>query len=69
MLKAARQRVHDMLQARLPELHAVAEALVRDETLSAQQILDICARTRSATPPAVPDAAPATTSGPVAVVV
>jgi ATP-dependent Zn protease len=42
LLHKAKNRVHELLKRRLSELHAVAEALIRDETLDSSQITAIC---------------------------
>lgn len=43
MLHGAKERVRGLLQRRIAELHAVATALIRDETLDHDQISRICA--------------------------
>ena len=65
MLKEARARVQTMLGDRMEELHAVAKALIQEETLSADQILDVCERSRAASAAA---AAAAATSPPAVAV-
>lgn len=42
MLHSAKERVRELLKRRIAELHAVAAALIRDETLDHDQISRIC---------------------------
>eukprot|EP00892_Ulva_mutabilis_P004899 jgi/Ulvmu1/2781/UM140_0011.1 len=48
LLHSAKERVHELLRRRVAELHAVAAALIRDETLDHDQISRICAGVGSA---------------------
>lgn len=51
LLHSAKERVRVLLKRRVAELHAVAAALIRDETLDHDQISRICAGVGGAAAP------------------
>ena len=56
MLQSAKNRVRDLLRKRMAELHAVALALINQETLDHAQISAICQKaSESAATNAPPD--------------